>query len=707
MDQPSRNRNSQKIMLIGMSGCLFLLTCLFVLGAGALVTLYYFSRDTDQQPAQVVTEIQPPTPTAHPTADAALAAVPQAANSTPTSPPTPTFVPTPTLRSEATPPASSKMALTLPADLNQQPIPERAFDDLDNLYQVDYPAHDYFITAETLGGFELGPRELERPAFYVGDRQVFHTDEGNVEATLVTISDHTYFWVDDALYLEETDLIAAAQRLENEFYPRINHLFDQPWSPGIDGDPRFSILHLAGHGDEFELGYFSDQDEYPRTLFRDSNEQEIIYLNMGQLDIGSDLYYGTLVHELQHLFQWNLDKNEATWLNEGLSQLAELYAGLETALPDAYLAQPDTRLDQWEYDEDIIDAHYANSYLFAVYLWDQLGEMGVYELVRQPANGLASVAILLDGFQPDRSLEQLIADWTVANFLNDPKAGEQYAYKNLQFSQQPTLQARVRQLPFSELLELDQLAVHYIDLDHTGPLTLTFAGDTTATLVDAPPASGDQMWYAPPSNDTHAQLTAAFDLSQINLATLEFDAWYDLEEDFDFAYLSASSDQGASWRVLAPNLWSTGDYGPGFTGSSANTENNANGWIHETISLDSFAGQEILLRFHVLTDFESVGRGFAIDNIAIPELAYSNDGETTDSQWQMNGFTQTGWLLPQLWAVRLIHHGPDPQVDTLHLDPFNQLQETVQLGQEGGTLVIIPLTPFVDETAHYWLQAAE
>jgi hypothetical protein len=679
---------------------------MFILGAGSLTGLYFFSRDNTQPLAQAATESQPVAPTDIPPPAAALATLPPVSSVTPSSMATPILVPASTQNPVATSPPSSKMALNLPADLNQQLIPTRAFDDLENLYQVDYPEHDYYETARSLVGFEVGPRVFNRPGFQIGDRQIFHTDEGNVEATLVSITENTYFWVDDALYLEEADVLAAAQRLEGDFYTRINHLFDQPWTPGIDGDVRFSILHLAGYGDEFELGYFSDQDEYPRTLFHDSNEQEIIYLNMGQLDIGSDLYFGTLIHELQHLYQWNLDKNEATWLNEGISQLAELYSGLDTALPDAYLARPDTRLDHWEYDEDIIDAHYANSYLFAVYLWDQLGEMGVYELVRQPANGLASVGIILDGFQPDRSLEQFIADWTVANFLNDPASGDQYAYKNLKLIQ-PTLRDRIRVLPFKNLFELDQLAVHYIDLDHSGPLNLTFAGDTITELIDTPPAGGEQMWYAPPANDTHAQLTATFDLRQLDQATLEFDTWYDLEKDFDFAYLSVSSDQGSTWRVLSPHSWSSGDYGPGFTGSSTSMANNVNGWVHETITLDNFVGHEILIRFHVLTDFESVGRGFAIDNIAIPELGYSNDVETADNLWQGHGFVQTGWLLPQRWAVRLIHHGPVSQVDSLHLDAFNQFQETILLGHDGGTLVVIPLTPFVDETAYYWLQASE
>ena len=679
---------------------------MFILGAGALTGLYFYTRDNEQPLFQTVTESQLPTPTELPPPAAALATLPPVAASTPLLLATPTLAAIPTQDPDPTPSSSSKLRLNLPDALNQQPIPNRAFDDLSNLYQVDYPVHDYYEAAKNLAGFEVGPRTFERPGFQIGDRQVFHTDDGNVEATLITTTEHSYYWVDDALYLDETDVIHAAQRLETEFYPQINHLFSQPWEPGIDGDPRFSILHLAGYGDDFELGYFSDQDEYPRTLFGDSNEQEIIYLNMGQLDIDSDLYFGTLVHELQHLFQWNLDKNEATWLNEGMSQLAELYAGLDTALPGAYLIQPDTRLDHWEYDEDVIDAHYSSSYLFAVYIYDQLGEMGIYELVRQPANGLASVGVVLDGFQPDRSLEQFIADWAVANFVNDPTYGSEYAYKNLHMAQ-PTLQTRVRQLPFSEMLELEQLAVHYIDLDYTGSLNLTFAGDTTAKIIDTPPASGEQMWFAPPANDTHAQLTAPFDLRQLNPATLEFDAWYDLEADFDFAYLSVSTDQGATWRVLSPHLWSSGDYGPGFTGSSADAADTSSSWIHETISLDNYVGQEIVLRFHVLTDFESVGSGFAIDNIAIPELGYSNDVETADVQWQPLGFVQTGWLLPQRWALRLIHNGTDPQVQPLYLDTLNQLQQTVELGQEGGTLVVIPLTPFVNETARYWLHAAE
>ena len=125
------------------------------------------------------------------------------------------------------------------------------------------------------------------------------------------------------------------------------------------------------------------------------------------------------------------------------------------------------------------------------------------------------------------------------------------------------------------------------------------------------------------------------------------------------------------------------------------------------MSLDSFVGQEILVRFHVLADFESVGRGFALDNIAIPELGYASDVEALDSRWQAHGFVATGWLLPQRWSVQVIRHGSTPAVIPVNLDAFNQAQETITLGPEGGTMVVVPLTPFVTDAAQYWVEISD
>ncbi|MDX1415977.1 MAG: immune inhibitor A [Candidatus Promineifilaceae bacterium] len=605
-----------------------------------------------------------------------------------------------------------EIALDVPSFVNQEAIPNRAFDDLENLYETDYPVYDYFnvflrfVRPDERVSKNIGPRSFQRQAFEIDDRQVFRTNEGTIEATLVEVTEHIYFWVDDNLEYNKSDFIAIGQQLESEqYYGQFAHLFGTPWIPGMDGDPHFSIVHLATSNNEYELGYFSDLDEYPNTLplFSDSNQQEVIYLNMDQLELGSELYYGTLIHELQHLAQWNLDKNESLWMNEGLSQLAELYVGLDTALPDAYMEQTDVRLDRWAYEDDVIDAHYANSFMFLVYFWEQLGEAGIFELIRQPANGLSSVRKVLQGISPERDLDQFLADWAAANYLDDPTAGHQYSYTRLD-PPAPALQSQDTVPPFDLVEEIDPLAVHYLALNSSEPVNIEFAGDTTAKIIDSPPTSGDQMWYALPGNDTHAQLSKVFDLRQVSQATLEFNTWFELESDYDFAYVTVSADQGATWTVLTPQHSAEGDYGPALSGNSAGLSDSDNGWIRERISLNNFVGQEIIISFQVLTDFVANGQGFAIDDIAIPEIDYVDDVESLSSEWQASGFAKTGWLLPQVWSFQIIRQDQIPQVAPLQLDELNQYQGTVTLGPEGGTLVIMPLTSFTNDQARYWLR---
>ena len=117
-----------------------------------------------------------------------------------------------------------------------------------------------------------------------------------------------------------------------------------------------------------------------------------------------------MVHEIQHLIQWSMDSNESTWLNEGMSQLAEIYMGLETADTYDYLRQPDIQLNTWDYEDDVVDAHYSGAYLYSVYLWEQLGEDAIQELSRHPANGMAGVRAILEGYDPSLEAGE---DWDI------------------------------------------------------------------------------------------------------------------------------------------------------------------------------------------------------------------------------------------------------------------------------------------------------
>jgi hypothetical protein len=87
--------------------------------------------------------------------------------------------------------------------------------------------------------------------------------------------------------------------------------------------------------------------------------------------------------------------------------------------------------------------------------------------------------------------------------------------------------------------------------------------------------------------------------------------WYDIESDWDYAYVEVSEDQGLVWRPI-PGTVTTQDNpngsnrGHGITGSSS-------GWISASFPLDDFLGQEIQVRMRYVTDGAVLEEGLYVD----------------------------------------------------------------------------------------------
>lgn len=699
------NERSPSQSRLFAAGCaiLGLLALCLVLGGGLLT--YYYGETLQRELVRLIASPSPDIATAAPTATsmpAAPTSTPAPVGPAPRNPLAGGALPTALARDGE--PAKPHLGLDVPPSIVQQAPSEDGWRQLASLFQADYPPHDFYETSQRLGGFNLGPRTVSAPAYQLGDRHTFTVDDGEREAILMAITEHTYFWVEESLNLDAAAVEATARRFEETYYPQLVHIFGQEWRPGVDNDSHFSVLHLDYMDiSTDELGHFNSGDEYPRSFFSDSNQQELLYLNMSNLSLGSDLYFGTLVHEFQHLAQWYVDPNETAWLNEGLSQLAEIYVGLDTADSVDYLLSPDTQLNDWSYTGDEAFAHYAGSYMFCVYLWEQLGDAAAQELARHPANGMASVDAVLKGFRPELNLEQFLADWAAANYLDDDAAGPQYAYRTLDLRQAVTA-ASVNYAPQELLQTLNQFGVHYMDLDVAGATTISFAGDTTTRFLPSTPYSGEQVWFVPVQDTVNAHLTRAFDLRDVDRATLTFWAWYDLTFDLDYGYVSVSTDNGETWELLDLANGRQGEYGATLNGrSDLQPGAEKGGWVQESIALDAYAGSQILVRFELLTYYDSDGRGLALDDIGVPELGYFDDAEGDEGGWQAAGFVRVGSQLPQTWRVQLIQNGDVPTVTSLDLDAFNQGQWTVNIGPEGAVLVVLPLAPFTTEPANYWV----
>ncbi|MCH8162134.1 MAG: immune inhibitor A, partial [Chloroflexi bacterium] len=116
-----------------------------------------------------------------------------------------------------------------------------------------------------------------------------------------------------------------------------------------------------------------------------------------------------------------------------------------------------------------------------------------------------------------------------------------------------------------------------------------------------------------------------------------------------------TTDGGQTWEALPGRHTTEFDpvalaYGPGYSGSSDGE------WVQEEIDLTPYAGGEVLLRFEYVTDDATHERGFAVDDIEIPELAFA-DGADAENGWQAEGFRRIEGPLPQRFLVQLIEQG--------------------------------------------------
>ncbi len=129
-------------------------------------------------------------------------------------------------------------------------------------------------------------------------------------------------------------------------YPTDREFFGSEPSFGVDGDPRIYIVYVRGTGVS-NAGYYSTPDEYNPLVKEYSNGHEMFFFNADNMDLGAEDTYGTLAHEFQHMIHWNTDRNEASWINEGFSMVAELLNDYPIYFDYYYVTDPDINLTDW------------------------------------------------------------------------------------------------------------------------------------------------------------------------------------------------------------------------------------------------------------------------------------------------------------------------------------------------------------------------
>ncbi len=591
---------------------------------------------------------------------------------------------------------------------------------------VNLPSRDLRDLALRLRpGVDTVPEMEPAPEYAVGDRIPFwvanvdSNDHFEIEAELLHKNDVVYVWAERGHELDLDTMAASADRFAQRIYPQVRAFFGNEPNPGIDGDPRLHILHARRLGRGI-AGYFSGADAFSSLANPFSNQKEMFSISLDWLNQlrDYDVYETVLAHEFQHMVHWHNDRNEETWVNEGLSELAQEVAGYPPDLGFArvYAGNPDTQLNTWNIDPNDNARHYGSAYLFMAYFLQRFGEEMTQAVVSQPSNGTRGFDNALREAGLKLSFEDVFADWVIANFVGDFEALARhgvFGYSQLQ-PPEPALAESVSRLPQgAKSASVRNFGVDYISLSGRGNATIYFQGDTITRFADVEQFSGNRAWWSNRADDSDVRLTRDFDLVGVSPGddlTMTVRMWFDIEEDYDYGYVLVSRN-GRKWDILPGQRTTTenpsgNSFGAAYTAQSAPSRlARTPGWIEETFDLRAYAGENVAIRFEYVTDDAVNAPGWFIDEVEIPAIGYATNWADGADGWQSEGWLLTDNTLPQEWLVQtmVFHEGKLAGFERAPVDPDGSLRIDLDgLDRESEVVLAVSgLTPVTTEEAHY------
>ena len=214
--------------------------------------------------------------------------------------------------------------------------------------------------------------------------------------------------------------------------------------PSIEGDTRVVILVLEGyynHINRYLNGWYTSRHDMPGEVNPYSNRIGFLGVRFGVPS-----YQRTLAHEFHHMIQQMVDGNEDRWVNEGLASFTESHLFASNAIMlriNLFFSQ----FSKVEHNESgfcsvplqpvITDqipsgseaAYYGAWELFMTYIHERFGLETLQHFARQAENGLAALDTVFEerGFELD--VDNIFADWALANFLQDTQLEDgRYGY---------------------------------------------------------------------------------------------------------------------------------------------------------------------------------------------------------------------------------------------------------------------------------------
>jgi hypothetical protein len=253
--------------------------------------------------------------------------------------------------------------------------------------------------------------------------------------------------------------------------------------PNYDGDNKTEIL-LLDIKDRFSAtgsyvaGFFDPNDLTENDY---SNKRDLLYIDIyPTIKYEEKLYIenavSTFTHELQHLIHIHYE-NEAylqfVFINEGLSEYAEILCGFKPRSAENYFQNSNRSFLSWNYENPLPD--YSRASLWTHYLFEQIGSEHIKKLVQSPKIGLSAIKELLHKSGSSYSFQQIFHNWHLANILNNTMENEAYGYryplrKNIKMHSSFVYDL----LPLTVDIPLPKMSVRFIEF----PLTKALAAQS-------------------------------------------------------------------------------------------------------------------------------------------------------------------------------------------------------------------------------------
>ena len=399
----------------------------------------------------------------------------------------------------------------------------------------------------------------------------------------------------------------------------------------------------------------------------------------------ANLYESTFAHEYQHLLMSYEDPEEVNWVNEGLSDYAQTVAGYtDTSQPITapgydnhvqcflgYLTLktefnsipreacgPSNSLTLWgDQGDDNILADYGAAYTMMEFLAGRYGEDFMSALHREDAEGFEGLQNVLDEFTDGVQATDVLHDWAAMIAIDEQldrfgglgERAARYTTPTLHSSvlwDNPEAYESATEAPGSregappngsDYVRLRGADGEYLN---AGDLqSLSFEGAESVSIpvewtVDEDPEGHDSAaLYSGTDNSLDRSIAREVSVPEGD-ATLTFDTRWSTEPDFDSGFVQISTDGGQSWTSLG-NEQTTDELDPGADPTLVDNLPGLNGegeWQNLSFDLSDYAGQDVLLGFRYVSDVNTNGQGWWVDDVMVGDELIS-DGTDLDA-WQ-------------------------------------------------------------------------